>query len=99
LGSRAKPGKIGAYPPIASYAGWFANQVSIPPVSIDLVSQTDTHAVVHSVVQTTDRRNGQEVTTGAGLPPGTASARTHNKTVKHWTTLAIAAPVNTSVTA
>ena len=47
----------------ADYASWFANKVSIQPVSIDLVSQTDGQAVVRSVVQTTDRVNGQDVTT------------------------------------
>jgi hypothetical protein len=47
----------------ADYAGWFANKVSITPLSVDLVSQTDNQAVVRSVVQTTDRINGQEVTT------------------------------------
>ena len=47
----------------ADYAGWFANKVSITPLSVDLVSQTDNQAVVRSVVQTTDRVNGQEVTT------------------------------------
>jgi hypothetical protein len=47
----------------AEYAGWFANKVSVTPLSIELVSQTDTQAVVRSVVQTTDRINGQEVTT------------------------------------
>ena len=47
----------------ADYAGWFANKVSIAPLSVDLVSRTDNQAVVRSVVQTTDRVNGQEVTT------------------------------------
>ncbi|MGI9147540.1 MAG: hypothetical protein ACR2IK_13465 [Chloroflexota bacterium] len=44
------------------YAGWFANKVSITPVTIDLVSQAATQAVVRSVVQTTDRVNGQAIT-------------------------------------
>ena len=46
----------------ADYASWFADKVSIQPVSIDLVSETDGQAVVRSVVETTDRVNGQEVT-------------------------------------
>ena len=46
----------------AEYAGWFANKVSITPISIDLVSQTRDQAVVRSVVTTTDRVEGQNVT-------------------------------------
>jgi hypothetical protein len=47
----------------ADYASWFANRVSITPLAIDLVSQTDDQAVVRSVVRTTDRLGGQDVTT------------------------------------
>jgi hypothetical protein len=46
----------------AEYAGWFTNKVSIEATSIDLVSQTEGEAVVRSVVLTTDRVNGEAVT-------------------------------------
>ncbi len=47
----------------ADYAGWFANKVSIKPLAVDLISQTAAESVVRSVVETTDRVNGQNVTT------------------------------------
>jgi hypothetical protein len=45
----------------ADYAGWFANKVSIKPLSVDLVSQMPSQAVVRSVVDTTDTVNGRAV--------------------------------------
>jgi hypothetical protein len=47
----------------SDYAGWFVNKVSVQPVSVDLVSQNDGEAVVRSTVSSTDRVNGQDVTT------------------------------------
>jgi hypothetical protein len=47
----------------SDYAGWFANKVAIQPISIDLVSQTADQATVRSLVASTDRVNGQDVTT------------------------------------
>jgi hypothetical protein len=47
----------------SDYAGWFANKVAIQLISVDLVSQSDTEAVVRSVVSSTDRVNGQDLTT------------------------------------
>jgi hypothetical protein len=47
----------------ADYASWFANKISIQPISIDLVSQSAGEAVVRSVVSSTDRVNGVDVTT------------------------------------
>ena len=46
----------------AAFASWFANKVSVQPLSIDVVSQTSTRAVVRAVVLSTDRVNGQNVT-------------------------------------
>ena len=46
----------------ADYAGWFANKVHLLPVSVEVVSQTDSQAVVRSVVDSTDLRDGQPVT-------------------------------------
>jgi hypothetical protein len=47
----------------ADYASWFANKVSIKPISIDLVSQDEARAVVRSTVETTDLVNGAQATT------------------------------------
>jgi len=46
----------------ADYAGWFTNKVSLEPVSISIISQTEDEAVVRSTVQSTDRVNGTETT-------------------------------------
>ena len=46
----------------SDYAGWFANKVAIQPISIDLVSQAGNQATVRSLVASTDRVNGQNVT-------------------------------------
>lgn len=46
---------------VADYAGWFANKVSLRPVSIQTVQQDETRAVVDTVVESTDRVNGQVV--------------------------------------
>lgn len=47
----------------ADYASWFVDKISIHPLSIQVVSQTADAAVVHSVVETTDRVNGRNTTT------------------------------------
>jgi len=46
----------------ADYQGWFVDKISVKPISIDVAHQTDTEAVVRSVVTTTDRVDGQSVT-------------------------------------
>jgi predicted lipid-binding transport protein (Tim44 family) len=46
----------------ADYQSWFVDKISVKPISVDVTSQTDTEAVVHSVVDTTDRVDGQNVT-------------------------------------
>jgi hypothetical protein len=46
----------------ADYQSWFVDKISVKPVSVDVASQTDTEAVVRSVVDTTDRVDGQSVT-------------------------------------
>ncbi len=46
----------------AEYQGWFVDKISIKAVSVELASQTDTEAVVRSVVETTDKIDGQSVT-------------------------------------
>ena len=46
----------------ADYQGWFVDKISVKPVSVDLAKQTDTEAVVRSVVDSTDRVDGQSVT-------------------------------------
>lgn len=46
----------------SDYAGWFANKVAIQPISIDLVSQAGDQATVRSLVASTDRVNGEVVT-------------------------------------
>jgi hypothetical protein len=45
----------------ADYQSWFVDKISVKPISVDLASQTDTEAVVRSVVETTDRVDGQSV--------------------------------------
>lgn len=47
----------------ADYASWFTNKVSLQPLSIDIVSQSDDEAVVRSTVESTDRVNGTETKT------------------------------------
>jgi hypothetical protein len=47
----------------SDYAGWFADKVAVQPISVDQVSQTDDQAVVNSMVSSTDRVNGEDVTT------------------------------------
>jgi hypothetical protein len=46
----------------ADYASWFTNKVAINPVSVELISQSDSQAIVRSVVETTDRVAGAERT-------------------------------------
>jgi hypothetical protein len=46
----------------ADYQSWFVDKISVKPISVDLVSQTETEAVVRAAVDTTDRVNGQSTT-------------------------------------